>query len=493
MNQKFEQLQTHLDRFMALNTAITLFDWDSDTTAPPAATERTAKVKGILANEAYHALVNPEVEQLLNELKGHKDLDEIQTAIVKQLCEDFEKTAAIPAKENQEFKELVSHSICAWARAKKEDDFSVFAPYLEKLIAYQKKFADYRKKEGQTRYDVLLNDFEKGFFIEDLDRFFDKIKQAVVPLLKEQKAKEKGIDKSYNFLCYDIEKQKEFCAWISEYIGFERERGVRSEGEHPCTTNLHRDDVRITNHFYENNLESAIFSEIHESGHGIYEMGISEKLSQTPIGGGASCGMHESQSRFYENVIGRSKAFWKPIYGKLQETFSEQLGEVSLEQFIAGINLAKPGLIRTESDELTYCLHIMVRYEVEKKMINSDYPVEKLPELWNDLYEEYLGVRPQKDSEGILQDIHWATGDFGYFPSYAIGNAFAAQIYHTMKQQMDVEAILEAGELDKIKQWLGEQIHQYGMMKSAREIMKDVTGEEFNPDYYIQYLEKKYK
>lgn len=493
MNAKFEELQVYLDKWMACNTALSLFGWDAETLAPPQSVERTAKVTGILANETYQAIVNPKVEQLLADLKQANDLDEVQRAIVAQLGEQYEKYAAIPPKENQAFEELTSKATHAWARAKEKNDFSAFCPYLEEIISYQKRFADYRRKPGQKRYDVLLGDYEKGFSMEDMDAFFAKMKQAIVPLVKKVQEKNANVDKTYNSLHYDVDKQRAFCDWLTEYIGFEPERGVRGEGEHPCTISLHRDDVRITNHYYENNLESAILSGIHETGHAIYEMGMDEKWTQTPLADGASCGMHESQSRFYENIIGRNQAFWKPVYPKLQATFPTQLGGVTLEQFMAGLNLAEPSLIRTESDELTYCLHIMVRYEAEKKIFEEDYPAADLPNLWNDLYEEYLGVRPQNDAEGILQDVHWAGGAFGYFPSYAVGNAFSAQIYHTMCQEMDMDGILERGELSRIKEWLRVHVHQYAMSKTAREIMRETTGEEFNPDYYIAYLQEKYQ
>ena len=227
-------------------------------------------------------------------------------------------------------------------------------------------------------------------------------------------------------------------------MGFDFTKGVIGESAHPFTTNLHNHDVRISNHFYENNLESAIFSAIHETGHAMYEMGIEDEITLTLIGTGTSMGMHESQSRFWENVIGRSEAFWKPIYPKLQDTFPEQLGEVSLKQFIKGCNKIEPGLIRTDADELSYCLHIMVRYELEKKLISGKCKVKQLEELWADQYEELLGVRPQNAAEGVLQDIHWAGGDLGYFPSYAIGTAVAAQIYYHLKEVMPLEQYLEA-------------------------------------------------
>ena len=291
---------------------------------------------------------------------------------------------------------------------------------------------------------------------------------------------------------YDIETQKKLSQFVAEYIGFDFNRGVIGDSEHPFTTNLHNHDVRITNHIYEDNLESAIFSIIHEAGHALYEMGVDDALTQTPIGGGVSMGMHESQSRFYENIIGRSKEFWEPIYDKLQELYPEQLSKVSLDQFIKGINKAEPSLIRTEADELTYCLHIMVRYEIEKMLFADEITVKDLPRIWKEKYEEYLGITPPDDTHGVLQDMHWSGGSFGYFPSYALGNAIAAQMYYHMLNVMPFYDYLREGNLSPIREFFREHIHKYGGMRPTNRLLKDMTGEEFNPDYYVRYLTEKY-
>jgi carboxypeptidase Taq len=236
-----------------------------------------------------------------------------------------------------------------------------------------------------------------------------------------------------------------------------------------------------------------MFSIIHEGGHALYEMNIDDSLTQTLVGTGASMGMHESQSRFYENIIGRSEAFWAPIYNKLVDTYPENLKNISLEHFIKGINKAEPSLIRTEADELSYPLHIIIRYEIEKMIFSGEADVEKLPQLWNKKYEEYLGISPQNDAEGILQDTHWSFGEFGYFPSYAIGSAVASQLYAKILDLMPFEDYLREGNLTPIREFLRDNIHKYGATKNTNQILKDVTGEEFNPDYYIDYLKNKYE
>lgn len=497
MNKDFEVLKPYLDKYMAMNTAMALFEWDAETLAPKAAVNQTAKILGVIAGEAYNSIMNDEVKQVVyklsEEVKEGVDngLTEVEKGIVKELKKNYEHLEKIPEKEYQEYSELQALGASRWAEAKNADDFGKFLPTLKSLIEYTKKFAGYRAKAGEKLYDVLLNDFEEGFNQEILDKFFDKLKETIVPLLKKIKEKPQ-VEYDFLFKSYPVEKQKEFSKFVSEYIGFDMERGVIAESEHPFTNNLHNKDVRITNHFYDNNLESAIFSIIHETGHGIYEMNIPDELTQTPVGGGSSMGLHESQSRFCENIIGRNKAFWESIYANLVETFPDQLKDVDIDKFITAINRAEAGLTRTEADELTYSLHILVRYEIEKKIFNEDYPIEKLPELWDGLYEEYLGVRPTSYKDGILQDIHWAGGSFGYFSSYALGNAIGAQLYHQMKKEMDFDGLLRKGEISKIIDWLKEKVHKYGKLKNTNEILLLATGEEFNADYYVEYLTEKF-
>ncbi|CRZ34766.1 carboxypeptidase Taq [Herbinix hemicellulosilytica] len=496
MSKTFEKLQPYLDKVMALQTARNLFEWDSQTLAPIESTDYTSKVIGILADEYMKCLTCDEVKKLVKKLKEDKEQEELtsnEKAIIHELNKTIEELESIPPQEFREFNEFTSLSNRAWVKAKKENDYSHFAPYLKKVIEFKKKFAKYRAKNNQEPYEVMLKDFEECFGIKDLDSFFDKIKKEIVPLLKEVAKKADTVDKDYNFLKYDIEKQKEFCKFLAGYIGFDFNKGVIAESAHPFTLNLHNHDVRITNRFIENNLESAIFSVIHEGGHAIYEMNIDDSITMTPVGKGTSMGMHESQSRFYENIIGRSEAFWTPIYQKLVDTYPENLRNVSLKQFIKGINKAEPSLIRTEADELSYPLHIIIRYEIERMIFTEDVDIERLPEIWNKKYEEYLGLTPPNYSQGILQDTHWSYGEFGYFPSYAIGSAVAAQLYAKIKEVMPFEEYLREGNLLPIREYLRDNIHKYGATKNTNQILLDVTGEEFNADYYVKYLKEKYE
>lgn len=491
MSESYETLSALLEKTMALKTSLILFEWDNETLAPEEAGSYTSRVIGILSEEYYRIMTGDELGQAVAACEDDKSLSSIEQAIVKKTREDREELVRIPSKEYREYAQLKADASRIWTKAKKEGSYDDFVPTLEKVVGFKKKFASYQKKDDQKLYDIMLDDNEKGFNIELLDVFFDQLKEEIVPLLKKIRDQGKDIDNSFLKGGYSEEKQREMAEFLAEYMGFDFKKGVLSVSAHPFTTNLHNHDVRITTNYGEK-MDTSLFSAIHESGHGIYEMGIGDEITQTPVGQGTSMGMHESQSRFFENIIGRSPAFWTPLYGKLQEIFPDKLKEVSMERFVEAVNKVEPGLIRTESDELTYSLHILIRYEIEKMIIEEDVDLKKLPEIWADKYEEYLGVRPENPSEGVLQDIHWSQGLFGYFPSYALGNAFGAQLYYHMNNEIDIEELLVNGKLVVIREYLREHIHKYGKLKTSRQFLKDVTGEDFTPDYFIRYLKEKY-
>lgn len=492
MSKTFEKLSGYLEKAMAIQASMVLFEWDNETLAPKEAAPFTSKVIGSLSAQYMEIMISEEVKELVDACRNEQGLTEAEQAIVREAAEEIEKLQCIPPREYREFAELTSKATRIWAEAKKEKNFKKFAPVLKDIVGYQKKFASYRAKDGEKLYNVMLDSYEKGFDMETLDRFFDELKENIVPMLHDAAERSKKVDDSFLTADYPEQAQEEAARFLAEYVGLDFGRGVLAVSAHPFTTNLHNHDVRITTHYGES-IDSSIFSVIHETGHALYELGIRDDLTQTLVGQGASMGMHECQSRFFENIIGRNKAFWEPIFDTVADMFGTPLKSVSLDAFIAAVNKTVPGLIRTEADELSYALHVLVRYEIEKMMIEEDVEIDELPAIWNKKYEEYLGVSPKNDAEGILQDIHWSQGSFGYFPSYTLGSAFGAQIYHTMKQEMDVEELLREGKLEAIRKYLREKIHQYGKLKDSRQILKDVTGEDFTPKYYIEYLREKYR
>lgn len=491
MNQAYEQLQPYLERAMAYQAALALFEWDNETLAPAQAAPYTAKMQGAISAAYQELVTGAEVVKLLEQCEEEGNLSETEQAIIREVKEEAEQLACIPPEEYREYKELVSESGSIWAKAKENQDFEAFVPTLKKVIDFQKKFASYRAKEGQKLYDVMLDTYEKGFTMEKLDGFFEKLKQELVPFLQQIRESKTEIRDDFLTGDYPEEQQKELAEMLSGYVGFDFSKGVLAVSAHPFTTALHNHDARITTHYSEL-LSGSLFSVIHEAGHGIYEQGIADELTRTFVGQGASMGMHESQSRFFENIIGRNEAFWDPLYEKLQALFPRQLAGICRNTYVAAINKVTPGLIRTEADELSYSLHILIRYELEKQLIEEDLAVEELPGLWADKYEEYLGIRPEHAAEGVLQDIHWSQGFFGYFPSYALGSAFGAQMYAYMKQQMDFEGLLRRGEIGTIREYLRAHIHRYGKIKESGRLLREMTGEDFNPDYYLNYLKEKY-
>lgn len=491
MSKAFKDLEKILEKTMALQTALALLEWDDETLAPEEAGPYTERVIGALSEEYYQIIAGEEMKNSIAACEDEKDLTEVEKAIVKEAKETRAQLVCIPVKEYRDNAQLVTEGIRVWTKSKAENDFGQFVPVLQRLVDYQKRFASYRAKKGEKLYDSMLDLYEKDFNMELLDAFFEELKEVIVPLIREIRDHGKPIEDGFLTGDYPEDRQREAAEYLANYVGFDFKKGVMGISAHPFTTNLHNHDVRITTH-YSNRMDSSVFSVIHETGHAIYELGVSDELTQTLVGQGASTGMHECQSRFFENIIGRSAAFWVPLYEKLQSIFPEQLKGVSREQFVEVINKAEPGLIRTEADELTYSLHVMIRYEIEKMMIEENLDLTKLPDIWADKYEEYLGIRPANAAEGVLQDIHWSEGCFGYFPSYALGSAFGAQLYYHMKKEMDINGLLENGEIGVIREYLREHIHRFGKRKTSRDILKDITGEDFNPRYYVRYLKEKF-
>ena len=491
MSKAFKDLEKILEKTMALQTALALLECDDETLAPEEAGPYTERVIGALSEEYYQIIAGEEMKNSIAACEDEKDLTEVEKAIVKEAKETRAQLVCIPVKEYRDNAQLVTEGIRVWTKSKAENDFGQFVPVLQRLVDYQKRFASYRAKKGEKLYDSMLDLYEKDFNMELLDAFFEELKEVIVPLIREIRDHGKPIEDGFLTGDYPEDRQREAAEYLANYVGFDFKKGVMGISAHPFTTNLHNHDVRITTH-YSNRMDSSVFSVIHETGHAIYELGVSDELTQTLVGQGASTGMHECQSRFFENIIGRSAAFWVPLYEKLQSIFPEQLKGVSREQFVEAINKAEPGLIRTEADELTYSLHVMIRYEIEKMMIEENLDLTKLPDIWADKYEEYLGIRPANAAEGVLQDIHWSEGCFGYFPSYALGSAFGAQLYYHMKKEMDINGLLENGEIGVIREFLREHIHRFGKRKTSRDILKDITGEDFNPRYYVRYLKEKY-
>ncbi len=478
-------------KIAAFQHAIGVIELDAETVAPKNTTEGRSKTMGILSGYLYEVIAAPENRELLSYLEAHTDElshEECRrTAILRKSCDQLSR---IPQNEYVDYTVLISNAQAVWEKAKNENDFPAFAPYLEKIVEFNRKFAGYYNP-NLPAYDALLNEYEEGLTMETLDIFFGKLRAAIVPLI-EKIATIEPMDDSFLHYSYPIDIQRKYSEYLMEVLGIDRGYCGIAESEHPFTTNFNNKDVRITTHYYEHNLASSMYSVIHEAGHAIYELGCDDKYSYTTLAGGVSMSIHESQSRFFENIIGRSFAFVNLVFPKLRELFPIQLSEVDASFFCRAVNKAEPSLIRTEADELTYSLHVMVRYEIEKKLIAGELAVCDVPKEWNRLYKEYLGVDVPSDTMGCLQDSHWSGGSFGYFPSYALGSAYGAQMLAKMEEELgDIQALIMGGKLSEVKAWLGEHIHRHASLYNPGELLEMTCGK-FDAQYYIDYLTKKF-
>ncbi len=464
---------------------------DATTAAPSDTWEGRGKTMEIMSKIMYDLNVDPENGELYTYLEAHKDELDAQTQReLEVLRKGYDQTFKIPAEEYVAYSVLQNDAQAVWAKAKNSDDFSMFAPYLEKIFAYQKKFAGYYNAELPA-YDALLNEYEEGLNTATLDAFFAQLRETIVPLIAKVQAAPQ-IDDSFLYKHYPVEIQRKFSDYLMEVMGMDRSHCGIAETEHPYTTNFNNKDVRITTHYHEDNLVSSMFSVIHEGGHGLYELGADDRYNYTVLSGGASMSIHESQSRFYENLIGRSEAFVHAIFPKVKELFPQQLEGVNEHTFYRAINKAQPSLIRTEADELTYSLHIMIRYEIEKAVLAGSLSVADIPAEWNRLYKEYLGVDVPNDKEGCLQDMHWSGGMIGYFPSYALGSAYGAQFLNQMQQDLgDIYADVANGNLSNVTAWLKEHIHRHASFKKPGQLFEEVCGK-FDATYYTDYLTEKF-
>ncbi|MFC5448225.1 carboxypeptidase M32 [Paenibacillus aestuarii] len=493
---KLEAFKAYVRKMKQYEEAISLIYWDMRTGAPKKGIETRSEVVGELSTEVFRMATSEEMGnylQVLHQPEQLEQMDEISRKMVLECKKEYDRSKKIPADKYQAYVVLTSQSESAWEDAKHTSNWTMFQPYLEKIVAANKEFIELWGYEG-NKYNTLLDMYEPGMTVEKLDEVFGALRDKVVPLLQKIQASPNQPNRDFLDQQYEISKQKQFSLSILKQMKYDFDAGRLDETVHPFATALNPGDVRITTRYLPNDITSALFGTIHEGGHALYEQNISKDLVGTNLCTGTSMGIHESQSRFWENVIGRSKQFWNRYYGELQQTFSGQIDDIDVDTFYKAINHIEPSLIRIEADELTYNFHIMIRYELEKALINGTLEVADLPEAWNAKYEEYLGIRPSNDGEGVLQDVHWAGGSFGYFPSYSLGNMYAAQFTNTLRQELpQFESLIESGNLEPIKEWLTEKIYQYGKLQTPNEIVKRVTGEELNPDYLVQYLEDKYK
>jgi carboxypeptidase Taq len=495
MEDNIKRLKLKLAEIADLSAAVALLDWDQQVNMASGGAEDRGEQLSTLESLIHKKATLPELGNLLNNLESESknlDADSDESRLIKVAKRDFDKRTKVPNEYVAEFARLAAVSHNVWEKAKKESNFSIFKPYLEKLVEMRRQYASFFRPYTHI-YDPLLDDFEPGLKTAEVQEIFDGLRVKQVALIKAVSEKPK-IKSDFLKLNYQEKGQWDFGVDVITAFGYDWNRGRQDKSVHPFTTGFGLNDVRITTRVNENYLNPALFGTMHECGHALYEQGIDQKYRRTPIAGGASMAVHESQSRMWENLVGRSFAFWKHFYPRLKEFFPTQLGNIDLDTFYKGINIVEPSFIRVEADEATYNLHIMLRLELEIALMEGSLSVADLPAAWNAKMKEYLGITPANDTEGVLQDVHWSSGLFGYFPTYALGNLVSAQLWETLRKDLtDLDTQIEKGKFADLLDWLHKNVHQYGAKYEPQELVQKVTGSKINPDAYIRYLQDKFR
>jgi carboxypeptidase Taq len=484
----------YIKKMKNYSEALSVIYWDMRTGAPKKGLAQRSEVVGTLSADLFALGTSEQYAKLIEEVgQDEANLDIITKRLYEEAKKEFDESKKIPADEFKAYVIAQSKAETAWEEAKSKADFSLFLPHLKTVIEYQKKFVSYWGIKNGSAYNTLLDKYEPGMTTEILDNVFGELKATIVPLVQKIVASPNKPNTDLLFKHFPKEGQRAASLELLEQLGYDFEAGRLDETVHPFMIGLNSGDIRVTTKYAENDFRSAIFGTIHECGHAVYEQNIDPQLNGLPLSTGASMGIHESQSLFFENFIGRNESFWKHNFALLQKHSPEQFGAVTADEFIAAINYVEPSFIRIEADELTYPLHIMIRYEIERELFDGELQAEDLPKVWNDKYEEYLGIRPANDAEGVLQDMHWSGGSFGYFPSYALGFMYAAQWKAAMDQDIpNFDELLAEGNVTPIREWLTDKVHKHGAVKKPFELLQEGTGEGLNASYLAKHLEEKY-
>jgi len=494
MQEKLDQLKSILAVVSDLNSAAALLGWDQQCYMPPGGVVGRGNQLGTLSSLAHSKFVSDEVGSLLDELKPYAetlDPESDDACLIEVTDRDYKKSVNVPNEYVAEWSRVTAVAHGAWEEARGNDDFSHFQPHLEKIVEMRRQYADFFKPYSHV-YDPLLDDFEPGMTTAEVQEIFTAMRPKQVELIKAISEKPQ-VDDSFLHLHYADPDQWAFGEEAITKYGYDWNRGRQDKAAHPFTTGFGLGDIRITTRVDENFLNTALFGTLHEAGHAIYEQGVAEELDRTPLGSGASLAIHESQSRMYENLLGRSYDFWVHFYPSLQDRFKTQLGNVDLDTFYKGINKVEPSLVRVEADEATYNLHIMLRLELEIELMEGKLEVADLPQAWNDRMEDYLGVVPSNDADGVLQDVHWSAGILGYFPTYALGNLVSNQLWEKINQDIPgLSSQIQNGNFAELLAWLRENVHRHGAKFKPQHLVKRIVGSKISPDAYLEYLNEKF-
>ena len=497
--EKFDKLVELDKKITMINHLTQVLEYDLEVNAPKQASRERSNQLAWASLEAHKIASSDEMGKILEDLGASDENEEgygesdFEKALIRIRFKEYSKTKKIPPQFIAKKQEVLTTSYEKWVDARQSNDFSVFAPYLQQVVDCVIEEASYIKKPNQSLYDALLNEYEEGITSKQLDKVFEDLENTLVPLVAKYKDKEVRDDFLYEK--YDVKTQEKFAIEILKEMGFDFDRGTLALAVHPFTTSLGSDDIRITTRYSDPNFSDPLCSTIHEGGHALYEMNASKnELKGTSLSEGVSMGIHESQSRFWENVIIKNPEFWDVWYPNLQKKFPTQLENVSKNDFVKAINKVSPSYIRVNADEATYNLHIILRYKLEKQLVEGSLKVEDLPKAWNNIFEEYFSLKVENESDGCLQDVHWASGLFGYFPTYALGNLYAAQFLDKLKEDFSAKGIgdiIKKDGLNAISKWLEENVHSKGSLYPPKVLIKQITNKALDGNYFTQYLEDK--
>ncbi len=495
-NTSITALLEHLHPIEDLTALTSLAEWDQQTYMPRGAGEMRMHQATTIQGIIHEHLTSPKLGTLLDTLESEiaqSHFSDADRGLLRKASRAYKQATRLPRELVEEMTRVRTASFEAWLTARGKGDFALFAPWLQRTIALQREVAD-RLGYAETRYDALLDDYEPGLTASKVEQLFTPVRAISARMLQRIQDSHHTIDASCLTGNFALEKQQQLCEQLLHIMDYDFTRGGLSRSEHPFTTSFGAPfDVRLTTRYNEHYLSMSMMAAMHEGGHGLYEQGIAPALARTPLASGASLGIHESQSRLWENAVGRSNAFWQGQYALVQAAFPPHFNSVALETYTRALNTVKPSLIRVEADEVTYNLHIVIRFELEKALLNGELAVESLPNEWNARYHTYLGIKPTGDVDGILQDMHWTTG-FGYFPTYTLGNLYAAQIYYTLRKVFpDFDQRLAGGDTGFLLTWLHENLHRYGAIYQPEELILKATGEAPDPRYFVRYITEKFE
>jgi carboxypeptidase Taq len=491
MDAAFDELKERVAEIADLDRASALLAWDQQVKMPPGGAEVRAEQLGTLGRLSHEALTSDEIGRLLDRLVPFEEAqpyDSDEASLVRLVRRDWEKARRVPAELQGEIRRAGSLAMPVWVKARQESDFSQFIPALRHNLDLRRRYVECFDDFDEP-YDVLLDDFEPGMKTAEVRAVFDRLKEEQVPLVGRARAEG---ERAVRNAAFPVERQQRFELEVLERFGFDAAEWRLDTAVHPFATSIGIKDIRLTTRYVEDNLDS-LFSTMHECGHGLYEHGVDPALERTPLAHGASLALHESQSRMWENLVGRSLPFWRCFYPRLRSTYPEALAGVELEDWYRDVNWVEPSLIRVDADEATYNLHVILRFELEQELLADTVDLQELPEVWNQRMDDYLGVRPPNDAVGVLQDMHWAVGAIGYFSTYALGNVVSGQLWEQLNGEIpDLADQIEQGEFGALAAWLREHLWRHGRKYMPRELVERITGGGLDPEPYLRYLNEKY-